>query len=183
MTAGIADAPLSRQPLARGIAVVAAVAIALAATALIGRTIWSALALPSVTTIVLLLDLVTRPFGSRLFTTEDRGVILRLVVAITIPLYATTLAYLPGDLYRIGFSPWCALVIALAAAIIAPRRSRVAGLVLLVLVAFDLHLLPSMNLFDYMVDPIVWLAALGWLGRQTILAIMAGIRNRTKATT
>ncbi|HYM62090.1 MAG TPA: hypothetical protein VEZ11_14505 [Thermoanaerobaculia bacterium] len=183
MTTGTADAPSGRQPLAGGIAAAAAAVIAIAATALIGRTIWSSLALPSVTSIVLLLDLLMRPFRLRLFSLEDRALVLRVVVAIALPLYATTLAYVPGDLYRLGFSPWLAALFALAAAIVAPRHPRVAVLTLLILVALDLELLPSLNSFDYLVDPIVGLVALVWLGRQTVMAVAAGIRNKTKATT
>ena len=94
---------------------------------------------------ITLLVLIVDVFRRSLLHREDRRLILGFAVLAMI---ASVLGAYPA-----GFSRFAPLVLVLFA--IATRRPRTAIVALLVLVAFDLHLLRSRNLFDYAVNPLV----------------------------
>src|SRR5207245_4889402 len=108
----------------------------------------------------LLCDLALRRQGMPLLA--DRGVLLAIEAAAFVILEPAALGFLPLDLYRLGFSPLAPLVIAVVTAIV--FRPRVALVILAALIAFDFHLLGSTNLWDYLVDPIGGVVAIGLVG-------------------
>lgn len=121
----------------------------------------SILGTPSVTLVILIADLLLRRFARRaLFTLPERRALLAAVAAVSIVLYASTLGYLPLDVYRAGFSMWAPVVLATIAIVVARRSFALACTALAILIAFDVPLFASLNLFDYAVDPIVGLIAI-----------------------
>jgi hypothetical protein len=128
---------------------------------------WSILAFPSVTTVALLLLYVGRALARPVGLKPDlRLYIFPVVALLGIALYVTTIGGPPYNMYRLGFSPYAPLVLAIVAALAAARAPKVAVIVLAVIVAYDLHLYRSRNLFDYAIDPILVLIATVWCGRR-----------------
>ena len=121
--------------------------------------VWGAFALPSLTTIALLIDLVAR---HRLLPAADRRLLLYGMAVMSLIFYPMAIGLVHVDAYRFGYTPWAPFALAAIGCAIPPWRFRAAIVVLLTLVAFDVHLLPSMNLFDYVVDPFGGLFAIGW---------------------
>jgi hypothetical protein len=111
---------------------------------------------PSVTLLALALDLVTR---QRLFSRRERRALLLFAAAAALILYSSTLGYLPFDVYRLGFSEWAPIALALIAIAVAPRSPAIACTALIALVAYDVPIFRSVNLFDYTVDPILGIVA------------------------
>lgn len=145
--------------------------------AAVERALWVRIGLPSLPSLVLIANLLAaralrRPFLSP----ADRVLLLGCLAAAAAVLYSTALGFVAGDVYHAGFSPWAPVVLAIAAAAIAPARIRVALVALLILIAFAGRLLTSVNLFDYLVDPIGGAIAIGWWALQ----IPAFIRPRSR---
>jgi hypothetical protein len=115
---------------------------------------WSILAFPSVTTVLVA---VLWPWRA----TERKGLFPVIAVA-GIALYVTTIGTPTYNLYGLGFSPYAPLVLAILAASFAVRAPKAALIALAVLVAYDLHLYRSRNLFDYALDPILVATATFW---------------------
>ena len=111
---------------------------------------------PSVTLLALLLDLLTR---RRLYSPRERRGLLLFAAIVAPILYSSTLGYLPFDVYRLGYSPWAPAALALLAIALAPRSPAIAYTALIALVAYDIPIFRSVNLFDYVVDPILWVVA------------------------
>lgn len=125
---------------------------------------WSILAFPSVTTVALVLLFWHRP--------RHYEWLFPAIAAIGIALYTTTIGGPPLNMYRLGFSPYAPLVLAVAAAVIAVRAPKLAVIALAVILAFDLRLYRSRNLFDYAFDPILVLVATVWSVRRLWRVIM-----------
>ena len=119
--------------------------------------LFTLLGAPSLPLLALLADLIAR---RRLFAANERRALLAALAAIAILLYGSTLGYLPPDLYRLGFSPWAPIALAVVAIAIAKRAPAIAITALVALGAYDIPLYRSVNLFDYVVDPIVGLIAI-----------------------
>jgi hypothetical protein len=125
------------------------------------RYLASIAGVPSITSIVLLLDLATSRAGRPLFFASERRILLFAIAAASLVLYPSSLGYSGIDVYRLGFSASAPLVIAALGVWSALRRElRVASLALVILIALDLQLLPSANAFDYVLDPIVGIIAI-----------------------
>ncbi len=116
----------------------------------------------SLTLLAVVADFIGKRLGHPLLRREDRTILFPTIAVAALLLYLTTFHVLRVDIYRAGFSPFAPLALALAAVLIARRAPRIAWLVLLELVAFDLQLLRSRNLFDYVLDPFVFVMAAGW---------------------
>ena len=106
-----------------------------------------------ITLLVLIADAIALLFRRPLLRSQDRRVILGVAVVV---------ASLAFGFYPAGFSRFAPFVVAVGAALIASRFPRTAIAALLVLVAFDLHLLRSRNLFDYGVNPLVAVWAIAY---------------------
>jgi hypothetical protein len=113
----------------------------------------------SVTTMLLLGAAVLQMSGWSLLDARARIALYGWVVAAGLVLYPLTLGLTRWDPYTLGFQPR-ALVLVVAAIVIAWwGRRRGAALVLTGgVAAFDLGVLESSNLWDYLLDP--WL--FGW---------------------
>ncbi|HEX9161433.1 MAG TPA: hypothetical protein VF980_06960 [Thermoanaerobaculia bacterium] len=136
---------------------------------------------PSITSVALLSDLVA---SHRWFERTDRRAMLATLAILCIIIYAAVLGFLP-DIYRLGFTPLPTVLLALTGIVLARRSTPLAVFALVVLLAFDLHLLPSMNLFDYIVDPIGGTFAIGWCAwraAQAVFARPATVSRRAAAT-
>jgi hypothetical protein len=121
---------------------------------------WSILAFPSVTTVLVAVLWRWR-------TSEHRG-LFPLIAIVGIVLYMTTIGSPAYNVYGLGFSPFAPLVLAILAALFAVRAPKAALIALAILVAFDLHLYRSRNLFDYALDPILVATATFWCARRLI---------------
>jgi hypothetical protein len=139
--------------------------------------IFTLLGTPSVTLLALLVSGVRWPRrrsgidsggkAAALHSGERRALLLFAAVT-SLVLYGSTLGYLPLDVYRTGFSPWAPVALAVVAIAVAPRSRSIAITALIALIAYDLPLYRSVNLFDYVVDPIVGIIALVWAAVVTI---------------
>jgi hypothetical protein len=125
---------------------------------------------PSITLLALVLDLLTR---RRLFAPHERRALLWCTAAVSLILYSSTLGYLPLDVYRAGFSTWAPVALAAIAIAVAPRSLPVALTLLAVLVAYDIPLFASVNLFDYAVDPMLGIFAIVWAIATTFRRLLA----------
>lgn len=123
---------------------------------------------PSVTLLALALDLLAR---HKLFSRRERTALLAFVATASLILYSSTLGYLPLDFYRAGFSPWAPAVLAIAAIAVAWRSPAIAITALIALVAYDIPVFRSVNLFDYVVDPILGIVAIVWIIAVSVRAI------------
>lgn len=119
---------------------------------------WSILAFPSVTTVALLLLHWHRP--------RHYEWLFPIIAVIGIALYTTTIGGPSINMYRLGFSPYAPLVLAIVAALVASRAPKIAVIALAVILAYDLHLYRSRNLFDYAFDPILVATATFWCVRR-----------------
>ena len=125
------------------------------------RYLASIVGVPSITSIVLVLDLALGRAGRPLLFVSERRILLFVVAVVALVLYPSSLGYAALDVYRFGFSAAAPLVVAALGIWAALRREiRLASLALVILVALDLHLLPSVNAFDYVLDPIVGIVAI-----------------------
>lgn len=91
--------------------------------------------------------------------------LLVLGIALGWLLLIDTLAWLPVSVYAWGFAPAAfAAMLVLAALLWLLRGSLVSTLPFVVLTLFALSRLPTGNLWDALIDPLLWLALqLGWL--------------------
>jgi hypothetical protein len=158
------------------IAAVAAAIVAVLTATPIELRFWSAVGTPSITALALLFDVALWRHGTSLLSSADRRLVLTIAAACFLILEPAALGFVPLDLYRLGFSPVAPLLIAIVSVILLTgRRPATACVILAALIAFDVRLLGSSNLWDYLVDPIVG-----------AVAVIAGakmiLRARTKST-
>src|SRR5207244_13309478 len=78
--------------------------------------------IPSVTSILLIADLIARP-RLRLLS-GDRRPFLGFAAAAAVVLYPSALGLVPADVYRIGFAPVAAWILATVAACVAEHHLR-----------------------------------------------------------
>lgn len=126
--------------------------------------------IPSITSILLIADLIARPRLRVL--SDDRRLLLGFAAAAAAVLYPSALGFVPVDLYRMGFAPIAPLILATVAVCIADRHARFSCVILVILIAFDLHLLGGTNLWDYVVDPFVGVIGIVWAAFRASSAIV-----------
>lgn len=131
---------------------------------------------PSVLLLGILVDALLRELGGRpLLRLADRQAVLGLAAVGGTVLYLQPLV-LPGvDLYFWGWHHVIAIwsVAALAVAALA-AGSRVGVLLLGALIGYELEALDSHNAWDYVLDPICWLAGCAWLATRGFARLRAG---------
>ena len=138
------------------------------------------IALPSVTSILLVADLVARRFRRSILPDADRRLLLGGVSIAAVALYPSALQLFPIDIYRAGFHPVTPIVVAIVGAFIAGRHPRLAVFILLTLIAFDFHLLGATNLWEYLLDPLLALIAIGWALVRLIVLASEKARHRKR---
>ena len=106
--------------------------------------------------------LAQRLFNYRLLAPITRHTLLLGVALVGVVFYPLALGVSAFDPYQLGYSPLVMSVLLCFASIIAWLRAmRVLAIILLLpLLAYNLHLLESYNLWDYLLDPILLLYAL-----------------------
>lgn len=123
----------------------------------------------SVMTLLLLARVLLRPRAPRAIGRDD-GVLWTGVAAIAVVFYPMALGLTGWDPYALGFHPrGLVLVVAAAALAALPGAPGATRLIALSMIAFDLGVLESSNLWDYLLDPLLALYAIGrtlggWLG-------------------
>jgi hypothetical protein len=120
----------------------------------------------SVTSSVLLCYVVLQQLmNRRLVTNRELAPIFFLVGAAGLLLYLSVTGVLRLDVYRLGYQPLGLLLALLLLAIVAwiCRRRTAALFIIIAVAAFDIRLLNSDNLWDYLLDPLVTLFAWGWM--------------------
>ena len=138
-------------------------AILIAALIFLARKFWPLFALPSMTSVVVVADFVIGRFSaSQLLRTEDRTVLFPLLAACGMAVLLTAGYVSSFDVHNAGYSPWAAPALALVGILLTHRAGRAAWTILLILLAFDLHLLPTHNLIDYLVDPLLTIGTIVW---------------------
>lgn len=130
----------------------------------------------AVSWMVMLAAVIRRAGGPTLLDAADRRRLWWLAAIGGAVLYPMTAGLTVFDPYALGYQP-LVLVIALVPIMLwlAVIRSRLLWLLALAVLAFDLHLLESPNLWDYLLD--FWLAlyAWGWLVAQALRLLVRGI--------
>jgi hypothetical protein len=164
------------QPLARNVLLVILLVLGFTVP-LAGSTLaqWlrSVLGDLSVFTLVLLADIAARRWWNHtLLAPATRKTLLLGAAVIGVVFYPLALGVGPLDPYRLGFAPTL-LVAALCLGSISAWLMRARGLaviLLLPLLAYNLHLLEADNLWNYLLDPVLVVYALvqiAWEGLWT----------------
>lgn len=105
--------------------------------------------------------LAQRLFNYRLLAPATRNTLLLGVALVGVVFYPLALGVSAFDPYQLGYSPLFMSALLCLASIIAWLKTMrgLAIILLLPLIAFNLHMLESYNLWDYLLDPILLLYA------------------------
>lgn len=159
--------PIRRlSPLPRAVALVVCVGIGLVRVGdlrLIGYPAGMLGDLSITTQLLLAAAIVKRVVGVDILPPADRSFLLAAAASAGLVLYPLSSGLTMLDIYSLGFgSGWFMAV--LAVGIIGCSRSRpgAALTILLGIVAFDLRLLSSANIWDYLLDPVLVFLSWGW---------------------
>jgi hypothetical protein len=120
----------------------------------------------SVTGVLLLAALTDlRFFGETIFRLRDATGLAVLVVAVAVPLYASSLGLVSYDVYAVGYRAGRVLpVFLVVAAILFGRKRHAPALAILLAAAtYGFGLLPSDNCFDHLTDGLTFFVAAGFL--------------------
>ena len=129
----------------------------------IAQWLRSALGDLSILTLVVFSNiLMQRLFNYRLLAPATRNTLLLGVALVGVVFYPLALGVSAFDPYRLGYAAVLMSVLLCLASIIAwlGTMRGLAIILLLPLLAFNLHLLESYNLWDYLLDPILLIYAL-----------------------
>ena len=120
--------------------------------------------LPSASLLAIVID-----WKWRVFRPAERRAFLVALALASILLYVSSIGLLP-DVYRLGFHPLPIAIAALAAIGVAEWSVPIGIVLFCAIAAFDLHLLPSRNLIDYLVDPLSAAIAVAWCASRLLTA-------------
>jgi len=119
----------------------------------------------SLTTLLLLSHALTsRYFGWQWLSPQSRDWILYGAAFMGLLLYPLALGLSPYDTYRFGYISWLLPSLLLALTLLAWFYNRIAAALAIVLsvTAFNVHILESTNLWDYLIDPLLVFYAWGF---------------------
>jgi hypothetical protein len=113
---------------------------------------------------------IIRLQGFKQITNHKSNVIsLLIILVLGILLYLSTLGFIDTDYYSYGFHSIYMVVIVTTVIIMLIINNIILGyLWSLALFAFHYSLLPSNNLWDYLLDPVIWLVSFCYLGHNII---------------
>ncbi len=159
--------PVKRlSPLPRGVAVAVCIGIGFAKIGDLRLIAYPAGVLGdlSMTSQVLLASaIVKRITGTDVLPHRHRDFLLALAASTGLLLYPLSSGLTAFDIYAMGYGSGALMIVLAVATIICWRfRPGVALVVLLGVLAFDLGLLTSTNVWDYLLDPALALFAWGW---------------------
>lgn len=123
----------------------------------------SALGDPGVLTLVIFLNILAqRLFNRSLLAPATRNSLLLGVALVGVVFYPLALGVSAFDPYQLGYSPLLMSALLFLVSVIAWLRAKrgLAIILLLPLLAYNLKLLESANLWDYLLDPILLIYAL-----------------------
>ena len=123
------------------------------------RGVFGALSLP---TLALLLSAAIGPVrGSLLLGRSDAAAALGTGAVLAVMLYPSALGFLPADFYGLGYTPGglAVLLLLVTAGLYVARRRRAALVFVFAAIGFHLDAFASPNLWDYITDPYLPLAA------------------------
>lgn len=116
--------------------------------------------------LILLNILAQRLFNRSLLCSSSKNILLVAVVVVGVIFYPLALGVSDFDPYRLGYSPvYLSVILCLASVFAWTKMMRDLAIVLLLpVLAYNLHLLESANLWDYLLDPVLLIyAAVQWL--------------------
>jgi hypothetical protein len=131
----------------------------------------------SITLLLLLICMIiSRLTAIRIIRPRDISAVACMLAVAGLLLYPSAMGLVPIGVYRLGYRPTGLLIVLMALALWAwkSRRTAAALIVVLAVAAYDLHLLESDNLWDYLTDPLATLWAWGW----ALFMLCAGIWRR-----
>jgi len=132
---------------------------------------------PSITLMLLLVcALIHQICGMRILPGADLSAILCALALAGLVLYPSAMGLVPIDIYRFGYRPAGLLLLPMLLALWAwvSKRTTAALVAIIAVAAFDMHLLESDNLWDYLTDPLATFWAWGWL----LSGLCAGVWSR-----
>lgn len=119
------------------------------------------------TQILLTCSVVAHLFDRKLLSDADRKVVLTVVAIAGLLFYPMTLGLTRIDPYELGYN---SLVLILGLALLSVwgwrRRPGAAVLIPIGLIAFQIGVLESNNIWDYLLDPLVTLYSWVWIGME-----------------
>ncbi len=129
----------------------------------VGQWLRSVVGDMSVLTLVVLADILAKRLWSyTVLESSTRKALLLVVAVVGVVFYPMALGVGPVDPYRLGFAPLIMTSLLGLASLIAwmTQARRLAIILLLPLLAYNLHLLESDNLWSYLLDPVLVIYAL-----------------------
>lgn len=117
----------------------------------------------SVLTLVIFLNILAqRLFNHKLLAPATRNNLLLGVALVGVVFYPLALGVSVFDPYPLGYSPLLMSALLCLFSVVAWMKSKrdLAIILLLPLIAYNLHLLESANLWDYLLDPVLLIYAL-----------------------
>lgn len=125
----------------------------------------------SITSMIMLgCSLVRRLTGKDAFVEGERGLLLAAIFIAGLAVYAATFELTQFNIYQFGFGSLTFAVLLMASALVLLYTGRKAFALIIAtsVLAYNLHLLPSSNLWDHLLDPLLWFYALGGLAWNAI---------------
>lgn len=120
----------------------------------------------SITAMIMLAgSLARRLTGRDIFVEGERGLLLAAIVIAGLAVFAATFELTQFNIYQLGFGSltFGVLLMAFALVLLFAGKKAFALIIAASVLAYDLHLLPSSNLWDHLLDPTLWIYALAVL--------------------
>ena len=126
--------------------------------------------------LLLICVMISQLIDIRILPGRDLSAIACALAVAGLVLYPPAMGLVSADIYRLGYQPTALLLVLIALALWAwaSKRNMAAFAVLIAVAAFDLRLLESDNLWDYLTDPLLTFWAWGWM----LSVLCAGVWRR-----
>ncbi len=127
------------------------------------------------TDILLSIVLLERVFGVDVNMSRERSTVLGMVVIGGALVFPPTFGLIQFNGYQLGFGPQILTIVIMGLAVVFALSKRNIAFWMLVLcfLSFEMHILASNNLWDYLLDPLLAIYAAGGLLWQAVNAVIA----------